>query len=835
MTSDDGNDKAKILEGFTAKELEVLGREHRVCNHDRRTFLKWSALLTSQAVVGGGILNLLTGETANADDTVANVANWVYSVCGYCSVGCGLQIGVNSAGRAVFVRGNALHPTNTGKMCVKGLYEYKILNDADLRVGARGQYPLLRNQSGGYDQITWDQAIATLAQKIYDRVVTYNDPDSVGLYNTGQWTLEEYYSMGKLGKGAIGTSTMDSNTRLCMAGAVYGYMTTFGTDGPPGCYDDIEATNCFFLIGTNPAEMHPQVWRRIMIARRVKQNPPKLIVVDPRRTATARSADLHLQLKAGTNVALMNGIIQQLIANNWIDTAYINAHTRNYAALAAKVASYTPSYVSSITGVPAADIQTAANWIGTSAEVWSMFIQGVYQSMGATDTVRLICAMHLITGKIGRAGSGPFSITGQTTAMSNREAGGSSALAGYRNYYNTTHVSALETAWNVPAGRIPPHAPTVISSNKDLQPSIDSMVEMMRDGRLKVFWVGCTNPAVTLPDVNKFYQYLSFSNPSRPFVVVQDIYDPMETKQFADLFLPAAMWGEKTGTYTCSERRVNLGKQAVNPPGYNLRPNYGAYSDFDIIKKVADKLAAMHSRFRTSSGTSLITYTTPEAAFDEWKQVSAGRPCDMSGMTYAAIESNLGIPWPATPSVPLGTKRLYTNGLFNTNWANAQYGQTSGAAWIDPDNLSRAYLWAVDYVAPPEVPDASYPYWLNTGRVVEHFHSRTKTKRVTQIHQMVPEQYVEINPTDATVLNVVTGNLVRITSRRGEVVVKARVTDTVKAGSVFMLMHFGDTDPIDVTENGGRLVNANRLTINYVDPDCKQPIYKHCAVQLAKV
>lgn len=829
----DKNPDDTAPETFSPEEIEALSEKPELCQHERRTFLKWGTLLASKAVVGGSILNLLTGEEARADDTTVNVARWVYSVCGYCSVGCGLYIGVNSAGKAVFVQGNDQHPTNQGRVCVKGLYEYKVLNDADLRVGSRAKYPLLRNSAGGWDTITWDQATTLLAQKIIDGVNTAG-PDSVGIYNTGQWTLEEYYSMGKLGKGAIGTSTMDSNTRLCMAAAVYGYMSSFGSDGPPGCYDDIESTNCFFLIGTNPAEMHPQVWRRIANRRR-SNSSVKLIVVDPRRTATARSADLHLQLKPGTNVALMNGLLQQLIANNWIDASYINAHTRNYAALAAKVSAYTPDYVAGITGLSVADIQTAAQWIGTSPEVWSLFIQGVYQSMGGTDTVRLICSMHLITGKIGRPGSAPFSITGQATAMSNREAGGSSALSGYRNYYNPAHVAEVESLWNVPAGRIPHHGTTPITSNKDLQPAINSMVDMMRNGALKVFWVACTNPAVTLPDLNKYFTYLSYGNPARPFVVVQDLYDPMESKFQADLFLPAAQWGEKTGTYTCSERRVNLGVQAVWPPGYELRPNYGAYSDFDIIKMVADKLAVLGGAcYQDLSGRSLITYTTQEQGFEEWKRVSTGKVCDMSGMTYAALSSNNGMAWPSTVANPLGGKRLYTNGLFNTNWDRAQYGTSASAPWIDPENKSRAYLWALDYVPPPEVPDTTYPFWLNTGRVIEHFHSRTKTKRVAQLHEMVPENYVEINSADASRLKIVTGNLVRVTSRRGEIVVKAKVTDTTAVGAVFIPMHFGDLDPSDVAQNGGRQVAVNRLTMNYVDPVCYQPIYKHCAVKIAK-
>ncbi|MBT6456422.1 MAG: molybdopterin-dependent oxidoreductase, partial [Gammaproteobacteria bacterium] len=432
---------------FTIDEIEELKKDPNIANHNRRSFLKWSAIVSSQAVIGGGLVNLLASSEVNADDTFDNVTDWVYSVCGYCSFGCGLNIGVNAAGEAVAVRGNENHPTNNGRVCVKGLYEHKILDAPD-----RGKWPLIRDVNGDWKKITWDEATTILSQKIIDGVDD-KGADSIATYNTGQWTLEEYYAFGKLGKGAIGTGTMDSNTRLCMAAAVVGYLTTFGSDGPPGCYDDIENTDCFFVIGMNPAEMHPQLWRRIAKARRTVR-APKLIVVDPRRTQTARSADLHLALKPGTNLALMNGLVQQIIINNWTDSNYINNHTRNYDAMADVVAKYTPEYVSNITGCPADDIKLAAKWIGESPEALSLFIQGVYQSMGATDTVRMICAMHLIMGKIGRPGSSPFSITGQATAMSNREAGASSALAGYRNYYNPDHVGELEDFWNIPKGKI---------------------------------------------------------------------------------------------------------------------------------------------------------------------------------------------------------------------------------------------------------------------------------------------------------------------------------------------------------------------------------------------
>jgi anaerobic selenocysteine-containing dehydrogenase len=327
---------------------------------------------------------------------------------------------------------------------------------------------------------------------------------------------------------------------------------------------------------------------------------------------------------------------------------------------------------------------------------------------------------------------------------------------------------------------------------------------------------------------------MSFDNPDRPFIVVQDIYEPMECTHFADMFLPAAMWGEKTGVYTCSERKVNLGRQAVQPAGYDLRADgYGAYADLEITKMLADKIASMDPRFADKDGNSLVGFNSYEEAFEEWKQCSAGTICDMSGMTYDRIEANEGIQWPSTPANIYGGTRLYADGRFNTNWADTQ-GGTQDKPWVDPDNLSRAYLWAKDYIEAPEVPDSNYPFWLITGRVIEHFHSRTKTKRVPQLHEMVPENYVELHPDDAASLNVTSGDLVRLTTRRGEIVIKALVVGTVQRGQVFCPMHFADLDPQDVEQNGGRLTATNRLTMNWVDPDCKQPIYKHCAVSLAK-
>lgn len=707
--------------------------------------------------------------------------HWVYSTCGYCSVGCGLYIGVKD-GKAVAVQGNPDYPVNEGHLCVKGLYEWKVIHHPQ-----RATTPLIR-KDGQMVPATWDEALGLLVTKIKENT-TRLGPTSVGVYHTGQFLMEEYYVLGKLTKGVLGTPNVDSNTRLCMAAAVQGYTRSFGTDGPPGCYEDLDVAEVILIFGSNPAEMHPQLWRRIL--KNKEQNGAKLIVVDPRLTLPARIADLHLDLKPGTNVPLLNGIAHVLLKEELIDRDFLEKHTTGFNALESVLSTYSPEHVSALTGVPAEKIIEAAHLFGRAASASTFFCQGVNQSMSATDAVTLINNLHLLTGKIGKPGSAPFSISGQSTAMSNREVGGSASLPGFRNLKNPLHRQAVADYWGIEAEKIP-------ESTHDIM----KMMDMIRDGEMNVLWTMGTNPAVSLPDQGYVRKMLD-----KVFLVVQDVYYPMETAMYADIFLPAAQWGEKTGAYTNSERRVNVGYKAVSPPGE-------AKADFDIFVEVGKRLGA----------GALFAWENTEAAFDEWKGLSVGRPNDMSGMTYRRMEQENGLQWPCPAQEHPGQARLYSQGVFNNR---AEVAQAFGE-FNDPEG--RAHLWAVHYQAPPEVPDGEYPFWLNTGRIIEHFHTRTKTKRVPELDILAGEGFVEINPQDAEMRGIREGDVVKVSSRRGNIRVKAKLKNTVKPGEVFVPFHFGDVDPDEAHLKQA----ANHLTLNWVDPICKQPIFKVSACKIER-
>lgn len=708
--------------------------------------------------------------------------HWVYSTCGYCAVGCGLYIGVRQ-GQAVAVQGNTNYPVNRGRLCVKGLYEWKVLHHPE-----RATEPMVRKK-GRLVPVSWDEALGLLVEKLQQNLRAFG-PTSIGIYHTGQFLLEEYYTLGKLAKGVLCTPNIDSNTRLCMAATVYGYARSFGTDGPPGCYEDLDAADLIFVCGANPAEMHPQLWRRIM--RNRQKNGAKLLVADPRTTLPARVADLHLALRPGTNVPLLNSMAYVLLEEKLIDERYIAAHTTGFGELQEVVRRYPPEKAAELTGVPAGKIAEAALLFGRSPAATTVFCQGVNQSMAAAETVTLINNLHLITGKIGKPGSAPFSLTGQASSMSNREVGGSGSLPGFRNQSNPLHRQEVADFWGVDAGKIP-------AGTNDIM----KMMQMIERGQLKFLWTMGTNPAVSLPHQGYVREMLD-----KVFLVVQDIYYPMETAAYADIFLPAAQWGEKTGTYTNAERRVNVGYKAVEPPGR-------AKADFDILLEVAKRLGA----------AKLFPWRNTEEAFEEWKLLSRGRPNDMGGMTYRRLEQEGGLQWPCPSEEHPGTARLYADGFFPTRPDVAQaYGPFN-----DPEG--RAKLWAVDYEAPPEVPDEHYPFWLNTGRMIEHFHTRTKTKRVPELHCLAKEGFVEINPADAEKLGIRDGQKVRLTSRRGWVEVKALLKNTVAPGQLFMPFHFGDLDP---GEQGLKQA-ANHLTLNWVDPVSKQPIFKIAACKIEKV
>ena len=688
---------------------------------------------------------------------------WVSTTCGYCSVGCGMFIGVKD-GRAVSVRGNPDHPVNRGMLCPKGLSEHHTISTDN-----RARYPLLR-RGRSMERVTWDDALTTMATRFRD-VQARHGAGAVGVISTGQLVTEEFYAMGKLMQLGLGTSNYDGNTTLCMSTAVQGYKRSFGSDGPPGAYEDLERADVILLIGANIAENHP------ILCWRLRSNPgTTLIVVDPRVTKTAMMADLHLPVRPRSDLALVNGLIHFVIEHDLVDRDYIERYTTGFEALRESVREYTPERVAEITGLtPELVCRTA--WTYARAEAafigWTM---GVNHSTKGTETVNAINNLALITGNIGRAGAAPFSITGQCNAMGTREAGFASIMPGYRKFEDEQDRQDLAALWNVPVERIP--------AKRGL--AYPDIIEAALEKKIRALWIIATNPIVSFPNLKALQQALE----GLEFLVVQDGYHPTPTSEYAHLVLPAAMWGEKEGTYTNSERRVSKVNRAVAPPGE-------AKSDFDIFLQFAGALGVRDELFPG--------WTKPADAFEEWKRVSAGRLCDYSGMTYKAIEQHGGVQWPfpAGATNPGETRRLYAEGGFRTD-------------------DGRARLLPVAWEPFPEQPNDEFPFVLNTGRTVEHWHTRTKTGKVPILERLSPNAWVEMNPRDARGLRLRPQDRVDVVSRRGRVRgIELRVTETVAQGQIFVPFHYAEA-------------NANEVTQSAFDPYSREPNYKQSAARVEK-
>jgi len=685
---------------------------------------------------------------------------WVRTTCGYCSVGCGMLLGVRD-GKAVAVQGDPDHPVNRGRLCPKGLTEHHT-------IGAEGRlhHPMVDGR-----RASWDEAIDRVVSG-FTRLMEQHGPDSVAVLSTGQLVTEEFYTLGKLVRLGFGIRHYDGNTTLCMASAVSGYKMAFGSDGPPGCYDDFDAAETVVLFGANVADCHPLLAPRLM-----SPAGPRLVVVDPRVTKTAMMADVHLPVRPRTDIVLINGLLHVIFAEGLADRRYLAAHTSGAAELEAHVAAYPPARVAAECGVPEESVIETARDIGTSRTViaWTM---GVNHSVQGTETVALLCALAAVTGNIGRPGGAPFSITGQCNAMGTRETGFTGTMPGYRPYDDPAARAELAALWGIPESALP------AERGKAYPDIINAVVA----GRIKGLWIIGTNPLVSFPN----REVLEYGLSALDLLVVQDGFDT-PTTACADVVLPAAIWGEKEGTYTNSERRVSRVRAAVDPPE-EARP------DFDIFLAVADRLGVRDSLYPD--------WTTPADAFAEWRKVSAGRLCDYSGITYERIDACGGVQWPAPAddrSVPLaGTSRLYADGHF-------------------PNPTGRVRLPIVERKELSEPPRRDFPLILNSGRTVEHWHTRTKTGRVNLLESLAPEAWVEINPTDAKELKIRTGDIVRLSSPRGEVErVTARVTEIVRAGEVFMPFHYDEAC-------------ANRLTNDEFDPISREPNYKQCAVRLERV
>jgi anaerobic selenocysteine-containing dehydrogenase len=727
---------------------------------------------------------------------------WVQSVCVLCSTGCGIDIGVRD-GRIVGVRGREIDRVNLGRLGPKGLHGWEANASPD-----RLTSPLIR-RGRRLEPATWEEAMALVARRSRETIDRYT-PGAVGFYNTGQLTLEEYYTLSIIGDAGVGTPHMDGNTRLCTATAAMALIESFGADGDPGSYTDFDTTEAIFHVGHNAPVTQTVLWMRILDRRRGPR-PPALVVADPRRTPAAEEADVHLAPRLGTNVALMNGLLKLIVDAGHVDHDFVARHTVGFESLCATIASWTAERTESITGVPAARLREAADVLGRAPTLVSTVLQGVYQSMQATAAAVQVNNLHLIRGLIGKPGATVFQMNGQPSAQNTRECGANGELVAFRNWANPEHVKELADYWNVEVTRIPHHQPPTHAMK---------IFRHAEEGSLRFLWIIGTNPAVSLPELARVRKTLRSRH---LFVVVQDAF-MTETAELADVVLPAALWGEKTGCLTNADRTVHLALEAIEPPG-------AARTDLDIFLDYARRMD-----FRDKDGAPLIKWQDPESAFEHWKGCTRGRSCDYTGLSYAKLRGGSGIPWPCNAEHPEGGERLYTDGVFRTGADECElYGhdlmtgaEISGEEYRARDPRGRAVIRPAEYVPPVEQPDPRYPLWLTTGRVVHHFHTRTKTGRSKALDAAAPDVFVQISVADAERYGIRDGDIVDVTSRRGAIRGPARVGGILE-GHVFVPFHYGTWD------NASRPRAANELTVTGWDPVSKQPHFKFAAVRIARL
>jgi anaerobic selenocysteine-containing dehydrogenase len=567
------------------------------------------------------------------DEFVAapEVDRWVRGACLLCSNGCGLEVAVKD-GRMVGVRGRAEDRINHGRLGPKGLYGWQgQLHD-------RLTAPLVR-EGGRLVETDWETAMARVVERSRS-LLEGKGPLSHAFFTSGQLMIEEYYTLAVIGKGGIGTPHMDGNTRWCTVTAAAALQETFGSDGQPGSYTDVDVCDAVFLFGHNVAETQTVLWARIL-DRLDGPEPPRVVCVDPRRTKVAERATVHLPIRNGTNLALMNALVHELIVGRYVDDAYVAAHAIGLDELEDLTRETTAEWAAEICGVPAADIRRAAEIFGTSERVVSTISMGFYQSHQATAASCQVNNLHVLRGMIGRPGAGILQMNGQPSAENNREAGCGPALPGFRNWDNPAHVRELAHLWNVDPIVIPHWAPPT---------DANAIFRYAEQGSIGFMWIAGTNPAVSMPDLARVRRILASED---CFVVVSDGYRT-ETSELADVVLPSALWAEKTGTFTNVDRTVHLQEQAVEPPG-QARSDLAIWVDYARRLGLTDK-----------DGNALPAWEEPEAAFEAWKRATVGRPCDYSGLTYAQLHERGGIQWPVNDGAPAGTERLYADGRFHT-------------------------------------------------------------------------------------------------------------------------------------------------------------------------
>jgi len=757
-------------------------------NHSRREFLKYSAAAAAFAALGSPRPLFAAAPDAK------QVEKWVKGVCRYCGTGCGVMVGV-TGGKAVMVKGDP-NNHNEGFLCLKGALLAPVIYAKD-----RLTQPQIR-KNGKKSELTpvsWDEALDFTASK-FKAAIAATGPESVGYYGSGQALTEESYLANKIFKAGLRTNNVDGNPRLCMASAVGGYTGTFGKDEPCGSYADIDAASCFFIIGSNTSECHPVLFKRI--ARRKQEDKTvKIIVADPRITNTARIADMHLAIKPGSDLALLNGMAYVIVKEELDDNRFHSKYTvfkgmqdgkpveKSFDDYKAFLEDYTPEKVAPLTGLEPKQIIEAAHIFANSPTTMSMWCMGLNQRKWGVFANQLVHNLHLITGKIGRPGSTPFSLTGQPNACGGvRDTGTlSHLLPAGRLVAVPEHRAAVEKFWGVPEGTINPN------------PGLHAvaMFEALAAGKLKALLVLCTNPAQTLPNLHKYTPGLARED---TFLACIEAFGDAETLKYADVVFPAAFWCEREGVYGCTERRYALIEQAVEPPK-------DARASVNILVDLAKRIGVDEK---------LIAFKNSADVWDEWRRMSAGTPYNFMGITRERLRKASGVLWPCPTEDSPGTHIRYVRGEDPIVPAD---NPDPYLFYGNPDK--KAYIWLRPHKGAAEEPDADYPFALTTGRVIDQWHTATMTGKVPELHNAFPNAYVELNDADAKTLGIANGDMVNLTSRRGAMDLPARVGEVCRPGLVFV--PFFDNKKL-----------INELTSDAVDDLSKEPEFKICAVKVKK-
>ena len=746
----------------------------------RREFLKCTAASSAMMAIGVPF-GFAAGKEKQVD-------HWVKGVCRFCGTGCGVMVGVKNK-KVVTVKGDP-NNHNAGFLCLKGALMPPIIYAKD-----RITEPLIR-KNGKLVPATWDEALNLTASKFKDAIKKHG-PTSVGYYGSGQALTEETYLASKIFKAGLKSNNVDGNPRLCMASAVGGYVTTYGKDEPCGTFDDIDAATCFFLIGTNTSECHPILFKRIAARKQADPNV-KVIVVDPRKTNTARIADIHVSFKPGTDLAIMNAmayvIIQEELDNHRFHSKYVTFMDNKKNKLTFEdyqkfLEDYTPEKVEKISGVPAATIEKIAKIFAESSATMSMWCMGLNQRIRGVWANNLVSNLHLLTGHIGKPGATPFSLTGQPNACGGvRDTGGlSHLLPAGRLIKKKAHRNEMEKLWGIPQDSINP------------KPGYHTiaMFTALGEGKLKALLILCTNPAHSLPNVNKYRKGMARKD---NFIALIETFMDAETVKYADVVFPAAFWCEREGVYGCSERRYSLISKAIDPPG-QCKPSV------NILVDLAKRIGV---------DPKLVNFKNSEDVWNEWRAVARPTPYNFWGITRKRLRKESGIKWPCPTEDHPGTQIRYVRGkdpIIPKDYKNKYmfYGK--------PDN--RAVIWFRPYKGAAEEPDAKYPFVLTTGRVIDHWHTGTMTMKVPELKRSFPKAYVEINTKDAKKKGIKNGDNVLLETRRDKMVFMARVSDVCRPGLIFVPWY-------DVK------LMINKLTLDAFDPGSKQPEFKICAVKIRK-